>query len=359
VNSELAAVRRRLAVRAFSESGLDAFIVGQPRNLAYLTGARRVLVRGSRPFAPLAVLVGHGADIWMQSSSAGDIPEDLADRLYPQVWSPQRLVEHVARILTAAGATRAGVDSMTPAWRARLAAALPSVEIVVADEVLRAVRTRKTPEELPVLRRAVAAAADAMAAGAEAVTAGATEAEVRARLASAVVSAGGTLSTEGMCAVLEKGAPLRRLPASRIIGAEDRVALDVSAVVDGYEAGAGRTAAAGSGMASGGGTGGSSARWEELRARLLAACRAGAAGADVFRAAGGAGGFERDPTLPVAYGYGFGPEAPLAPGDELAAGEVLALQARGWESGAAGWYARDMILVGEQGAELLSGEITL
>lgn len=355
MSGELAAIRRRRAGQALTKSGLDAFIVGQPRNLAYLTGARRVLVRGSRPFAPLAVLVGPDADVWMQSSSAGDIPEDLGDRLYPQVWNPQRLLEQVAGILGLARATWVGVDSMTPAWRARLPAALPSVQIVMADEVLSGVRVRKTPEELPVLTRAIGAAAAAMAAGAAAVTAGATEAEVRARLASAVVSAGATLPSEGVCAVLEEGSPLRRLPASRLIEGRDRVALDVSAVVDGYEGGAGRTVV--TGTRTGGGTGWPSGRWEELRSRLLAACLAGAAGTDVLRAADGAGGFERDPTLPIAYGYGFGPEAPLAPGDVLAAGEVLAVQARGWEAGGAGWYARDMILVGEQSAELLTAEV--
>lgn len=349
MNAELASSRRRRAAEALAASGLDAFIVGQPRNLAYLTGARRVLVRGSRPFAPLAVLVGAGGNLWMQSSSAGDIPADLADHLYPQVWNPQRLVEEVTAILGTAGAGRVGVDSMTPAWRARLGAALPAVRIVPADAELRRLRMHKTPEELPSLREAVAAAGAAMAAAAAEVTAGATEADVRARLASSVVESGATLPSEGVCAVLEEGQPLRRLPGRRSVGAGDLVALDVSAAVDGYEAGAGRTVVAGQGPAPGD-------RWSQARSRLLAACRAGATGTDLLAAAQLLG---RDPDLPLAYGYGFGPEAPLAPGDELAAGDVIAVQARGWEPGSAGWYARDMVLVGDSAGELLTGAIPL
>jgi Xaa-Pro dipeptidase len=353
LNGELAAVRRRRAWQALAESGLDALIVGQPRNLAYLTGARRILVRGSRPFAPLAVVVGGGADVWMQSFSEADIPEDLADRLYPQLWNPQRLAERVAGILDAAGATRVGVDSMTPAWRARLGAVLPSADLVPADEVLRGVRKRKTGEELPVLRRAVAVAASAMVAAAPAVSAGATEAEIRARIASAVVTAGANLPSEGVCAVLDEGQPLRRLPADRVIGTGDLVALDVSAVLGGYEGGVGRTLAvdgAGSAVPR------PSARWEELRSLVLASCRSGATGADLLAATEHC---PRDPDLPLAYGYGFGPEPPVAPDDQLVAGDVLAVQARGWEPASAGWFARDMVLVGDREGELLTGDLPL
>jgi Xaa-Pro dipeptidase len=351
VTGDLAAIRSRRAGDALAAAGLDAFIVGQPRNLAYLTGTRRVLVRGSRPFAPLAVLLTATGEVWMQSYSTGDIPVGVADRLYPQVWNPQRLVDNVAGILGPAGAGRVGVDSMTPAWRARLVSVLPSVRLVPADALLRRLRARKTPEELPSLRRAVAAAATAMAAACAAAAGGATEAEVRARLAAAVVSSAATLPSEGVCAVLEEGCPLRRLPDRRVIHERDLVALDVSASVDGYEAGAGRTVAAGAG---GGGSAGG--RWEEVLPGLVAACRAGAAGGDILAAAAG---LERDPALPFAYWYGFGPEAPIAPGDELAAGEVLAVQARGWEPGSPGWFARDMILVGDHEGELLTGDIPL
>lgn len=334
---DLATGRRERAARAMAGAGLDAFVVGQPRNLTYLTGARRVLVRGSRSFAPLAVLRADG-EIWMQSSSAGDIPAALSGNLYPQTWDPQNLVGHVAGIL-GAGARRIGVDSMTPAWRARLAAALPSAELVQADGVLRAVRVSKEADELACLRAAVAAVSAAMAAAA-----GATTSEIRARLASAVVAAGATLPHEGTCAVLEEDAPLRRLPADRPIAPGDVVAIDLSAAVDGYEAGAGRTA------------GGSPQRWEELRARLVARCRAGAHAEDL---SGAAAGFGLDPDLPLAYGYGFGPEPPLATGDELHAGDVIAIQARGWERGGAGWFGRDMVLVGDDEGTLLTAEIPL
>lgn len=127
------------------------------------------------------------------------------------------------------------------------------------------------------------------------------------------------------------------------------MALDISAVVDGYEAGAGRTVAAGIGSAA-------SDRWAQARSRLLAACCSGGTGADLLAAVQH---LERDPGLPLAYGHGFGPEAPLSPGDELAAGDVLAVQARGWNRGSAGWYARDMILVGDREGELLTGAIPL
>lgn len=352
MNDHLAGNRRRRAAQALADRGLDALIVGQPRNLAYLTGARRVLVRGSRPFAPLAVLIARDGEVWMQSSSAGDIPEDLADRLYPQAWNPQRLVEEVAGILGPAGAGRVGVDSMTPAWRERLAAALPSARLAAADAVLRPLRMNKTAEELSPLREAVTAAAKAMSAASADVTTGSTEAEVRARLASSVVAAGATLPNEGVCAVLEEGVPLHRLPGRRDIGEGDLVALDVSAVVDGYEAGVGRTFVA---AESGPGPWGRE-QWEDMRSRLLAVCRAGARGADVLAAAEG---FARDPALPLAYGYGFGPETPLGPGDELAAGDVLAVQARGWAPGSAGWFARDMVLVGDNDPELLTRDVPL
>lgn len=333
---DLATGRRERATRAMAAAGLDAFVVGQPRNLTYLTGARRVLVRGSRSFAPLAVLRADG-EIWMQSSSAGDIPAALSANLYPQTWDPQNIVKDVAGIL-GAGAQRIGVDSMTPAWRERLGAALPSAELVKADGVLRAVRVRKDAYELACLRAAVTAAASAMA-----VATGATTSEIRARLASAVVAAGATLPHEGVCAVLEEETPLSRLPGDRPIMTGEVVALDVSAVVDGYEAGAGRTV-------------GGSDRWHDLRERLTGRCRAGAHAEDLSEAAAG---FGLDPDLPLAYGYGFGPEAPMSAGDELHSGDVIAIQARGYKPGGAGWFGRDMVLVGDDDGTLLTAEIPL
>lgn len=361
MSADLASIRRQRAGRALSGAGLDALIVGQPRNLVYLTGARRVLVRGSRPFAPLAVLLAGEGDVWMQSFSTGDVPATLGRHLYAQEWNPQRLVEQVRRILGSFGATRIGVDSMTPAWRARLGAVLPSAELVPADTILRRLRTHKAAEELAPLGRAVAAAGAAIADTTAAVAAGTTEARVRARLASAVMTAGASLPHEGVCAVLEETSPLRRLPRDRLIQPGDRVAVDVSAVVDGYEAGVGRTVTVGAtspvGEVAPGGDD-PAAPWRDLRSHLVAACRAGGRGADLLAAAHG---WEREPALPLAYGYGFGPEAPLAPGDELAAGAVIAVQARIWGHGAgpAGWFGRDMVIVDADGGMLLTGEIPL
>jgi len=332
----LASDRRRRAGAALARQGCDVVVVGRPVNLAYMTGARRVLVRGSRPFAPLALLFPSSGEVHIQSASLGGMPEGVGlGDLYPQSWDPHRLASEVARLTGTP--RRVGVDCMTPGWAALLHDALPAAELMPIDDALRSVRLVKTAEELVPLQAAV----DAVAAGHEAVAPhirpGVGERALRAR---ATASMGGidvsTTATEVVCSRLRPGERARRLPGDGVLADGDGVLVDLGASVSGYEAVMGRTLPCGEVAGLGALTG----EWRARRERVAGACRPGATAAAVMDA-GGAGA--------VLYGMGFGPEPPLAEADRLEEGAVIAVA-----FGTPGFCARDMILVRADGGEVLT-----
>lgn len=335
-DTALASDRRRRAGEALVRRGCDVALIGRPVNLAYVTGARRVLVRGSRPFAPLAVFFPGSDEVHIQSASLGGMPDGFPlGSLYPQSWDPQRLVSEVASI--AGAPRRVGVDCMTPGWAALLRRALPGADLIPVDDALRAVRVVKSADELDRVETAVDAVVRGHAAVAPCVHPGVGERALRARAASVL---GGidvwTTATEVVCSRRSSGGRVRRLPGDEVLAEGDAVVVDLGASASGYEAVIGRTLACGEvpGFAT------LADEWRARRDEVARSCRAGATAAAVIHTAGAGA---------VLHGMGFGPEPPLAANDRLEEGALIAVALE-----ASGYYGRDMILVHAGGGEVLT-----
>jgi Xaa-Pro dipeptidase len=101
-------------------------------------------------------------------------------------------------------------------------------------------------------------------------------------------------------------------------------------------------------------------RWDSLWARLIAACRPGAGGAELLTAYETAG--EPAPPMPVARGLGMGFDPPVvskhlpatATGERLEPGMVLAVTGYVWESGIGAVFGREAVLITADGAEVLT-----
>ena len=105
-------------------------------------------------------------------------------------------------------------------------------------------------------------------------------------------------------------------------------------------------------------------RSTDLWARLLEACRPGGAAADLLAAYEAAG--ESLPAMPVAHGLGLGFDPPVVSADlpttsaeeRLEPGMVLAVTGYVWEAGVGAVFVRDAVLIGDDGAEVLTSSPT-
>ncbi len=105
-------------------------------------------------------------------------------------------------------------------------------------------------------------------------------------------------------------------------------------------------------------------RSNELWERLIAACRPGGCAADLLAAYEAAG--ESLPATPVAHGLGLGFDPPVISADlpgtcaeeRLEPGMVLAVTGYVWQSGVGAVFSRDAVLIGDDGAEVLTSSPT-
>jgi Xaa-Pro aminopeptidase len=138
------------------------------------------------------------------------------------------------------------------------------------------------------------------------------------------------------------------------------VALSAGALADGYVGEVGRTWPVGD-------VPGADAlfrRSNELWEHLIAACRPGGSAADLLSAYDAAG--EPLPATPVAHGLGLGFDPPVVSADlpstcaeeRLEPGMVLAVTGYVWEPGVGAVFSRDAVLIGDDGAEVLTSSPT-
>lgn len=360
--ARLRADRRQRCLEAMERADLDVLVLGREANARYVSGARRLYVAGTRPFAPGCVLVRATGDVHLMSTWDEGIPGEI-DRanLFALTWNPMNFVAALQQAEGVAGARRVGVDAMGPLFAQLLPMAMPSAELVGAEELLRELRMHKLPDEIACIRTAVAVAEAAVLASAEAIRPGVRERELLGAFDRRMTDFGLTApAVEGTFCVTPKGRAYmpRRLVSDRVIDAAQLVAVDGGVLYAGYEGSVGRTypssAAAAPAAADG------ARRWREVSSRLLEVCRPGKTGADI-RAAYAASG-EPLPPFPIAVSIGLGHEAPIAGSSlgedfdrrwELAAGMVLAVTA--YAGGAEGGYlGTETVLITDDGPELLT-----
>ena len=280
-----------------ARQGVDVLVLGREGNARYVSGAQRLFLAGERAFAPGCVVVGESGDVHVLSVTDVGIPP--ADKLYPPSWNPGTLVERVANIPGVSAARRIGVDGLTPLFEGLITAAIPGVELVDGEAVMRQARRVKSPDEVARIRAAASVAAAVMGAALDAVARG---------------DGDHTITAVAMEVMAEEGTTTAAFEPI-VTRARDRVAVAVGVLKDGWEADMTRTVPGPSNP--------------DALTTAIEKCRPGIAvsdmGADV-------------------HGVGLGYEV-LAPADVLEAGMVLSV---GVDS------ARDTVLVTAGSPEVLT-----
>ena len=235
--------KRRLA-RAQSELAarkLDVLIATPSTNYEYLTGYNpgrsERLIALILPVAGAAAVVSPSFEVERikRHSVIGDV------RGWEEQDDPYALVRDVVRALVPGAATGTLALESTTAYQSalRLGAALPGWTLVDAAPVTERLRVIKTPEEVALIRRAIAITQDAMAATFAQLAVGVTEVEVSRVLAGEMErrgAPGGGLVQFGPSSALPHGGP-----AGPKLMRETVVLIDCGCRVGGYESDITRT----------------------------------------------------------------------------------------------------------------------
>ncbi|PQD97354.1 Xaa-Pro aminopeptidase [Mycobacterium sp. EPG1] len=354
----LRAGRRERALAQMAAHDLDVLVLGRQANVRYVTGAPQLWVAGTRPFAPICVLVRATGEIHLNSSWDEGIPEEIGhDHLYGLAWNPMTLIEVLKGIDGAADATRVGTDAISPTFAKLLPLAFPNAELVDAEIAMKAARRTKTADELRVLRGALNVAESGLAAAVSELAVGVTEQALNGVLMEAMTAGGySTSATQDGAWITSRDHAWRVGRRDRRIAEGDLVAFAAGALADGYVGEVGRTWPVGEVP----GADALFGRAHDLWERLIDACRPGASATGLLTAYDAAG--EALPPVPVAHGLGLGfdppvisPDLPQTCADErLDPGTVLAVTAYVWEPGVGSVFHRDAVLIGEDGPEVLT-----
>jgi Xaa-Pro dipeptidase len=350
--------RRARAIAQMEAHDLDVLVLGRQANVRYVTGAPQLWVAGTRPFAPICVLVRATGEIHLNSTWDEGIPEEIGhDHLYGLAWNPMTIVEVLKGIEGAAEAKRVGTDAMSPSFAQLLPIAFPSAEFVDAEVAMKAARRTKTADEIRVLRGALGVAKRGLAAAVSELGAGVTEQALNGVLMEAMTAGGySTSATQDGAWITSPEHSWRVGRRDRRIAEGDLVAFAAGALADGYVGEVGRTWPVGD-------VPGADAlfrRSNDLWESLIERCRPGASAADLLAAYDATG--EALPPIPVAHGLGLGfdppvisPDLPQTSADErLDPGTVLAVTAYVWERGVGAVFHRDAVLIGDDGPEVLT-----
>src|SRR6202022_1542422 len=82
---------------AMADADVDVLVLGREANARYVSGAHRLWLAGTRPFAPGCVVVRDTAAVHLLSITDDGVPQAVPpERLYPISWNPMNLVAAVA-----------------------------------------------------------------------------------------------------------------------------------------------------------------------------------------------------------------------------------------------------------------------
>jgi Xaa-Pro aminopeptidase len=351
--------RRRRLLAAMEAAGLDVLVLGRPNDVRYAAGARTLWRTGANPFAPMCVVVAQTGRVHLLSTWDDGIPPEIGhDDLYGLFWDPGHLIAALASIPGLTAARRVGTDSLTPFFGQVLADIVPALELVDASGLLADVRADKTTDELACIETALTLAEAGLAAMDAALEPGMTERALLGTYAEAVSRLGApTPPSESVAFATPRQGPVRYryLASDRLINKGELVVLSPGALYAGYEAGVGRTRTAGAAPSVGAVA--LADRGRSALDGLIAACRPGHTGADLYRAWESTG--EPPAEIALAYGVGLGAEAPVvgfSRGAEatLREGAVLNVQAFVSQEGTGGFFERELVRIGVSGPEVLS-----
>ena len=340
---------------------LDILVLGRQANVRYVSGTPQLWVAGTRPFGPTCVLVRATGAVHLLSTWDEGVPDDIPhENLYGISWNPTNTMAVLQRIEGAATARRVGTDALSPVFAQLLPAAFPNAEFVDGELAMRAARHIKTAEEVGSLREAIAVAESGLAAAVSELRPGVSEQTLAGVLLEALAAGGvSTPSNQDVAWVTSRDHPWRRVNGDGRVQAGDLVAFSAGVLAGGYIGEVGRTWPAGVGRDAPSVTA-LYRRWDNLWARLIAACRPGAGAGELLSAYQAAG--EPAPPMPVARGLGMGFDPPViskhlprtAAEERLEPGMVLAVTGYVWEQGVGAVFGREAVLITADGSEVLT-----
>jgi Xaa-Pro aminopeptidase len=226
-----------------SDAEIDVLLLGREANARFVSGADRLWLAGTRPFAPGCVVVGSTGAVHVLSITDDGLPADLSpDRLYPITWNPVAMLGHIGAIDAVGGARRIGVDGMTPLFEQLIEAVLGGPELVDAEALLRGVRRQKSTDDVAGIAAAVDAAERALDAASDALTPGITEIELQGVYEEAMTAAALTAPAfEGTFCIADPGGAPRTFPTARAVSDGDLVHVRAGVMRDGWEGFVART----------------------------------------------------------------------------------------------------------------------
>jgi Xaa-Pro aminopeptidase len=350
--------RRARAMAQMEAFDLDVLVLGRQANVRYVTGAPQLWVAGTRPFAPICVVVRATGEIHLNSTWDEGMPEEIDhDHLYGLAWNPMTLIEVLKNIDGAATAGRVGTDALSPTFGQLLPIAFPNAELVDGELAMRTARRIKTAEEVVALRGATRMAEAGLAAALSELSPGNTEQSLTGAMLEAMAAGGvSTSATQDGAWVTSREHRWRQGPRDRLVADGDLVAFASGALADGYVGEVGRTVPVGDVPGADELYDRSNALWD----KLITACQPGAPASDLLAAYEVAG--EPLPPMPVAHGLGLGFDPPVVSPDlpatsaeaHLDPGTVLAVTGYVWAQGVGAVYQRDAVLITDDGAEVLT-----
>ena len=279
---ELRTGRRARAMAQMEAFDLDVLVLGRQANVRYVTGAPQLWVAGTRPFAPICVVVRTTGEIHLNSTWDEGMPEEIDhDHLYGLAWNPMTLIEVLRNIDGAATARRVGTDALSPTFGQLLPIAFPNAELVDGELAMRTARRIKTAEEVVALRGATRVAEAGLAAALSELAPGITEQSLTGAMLEAMAAGGvSTSATQDGAWVTSREHRWRQGPRDRLVADGDLVAFASGALADGYLAEVGRTVPVGDVSGADELFDRSNALWD----KLIAACKPGASASDLIAA---------------------------------------------------------------------------
>jgi Xaa-Pro aminopeptidase len=357
--ARLRAERRAKVLAGMQRFDLDALILGGDGDVRYVSGARQLGRSGVLPFAPVAVVVRETARVHLLSTWDEGVPPEIGrDDLYPLSWNPANIAAALATIPGVRQSRRVGTDGLTPMFADLLSELVTSAELVDAAPVMVTARRVKSPDEVTCLDVASAIAEAALSAVEDALEPGITELQLLGVYYETVARLGAPIApSESVCFATPKHGPIhfRYLASDRPIEDGELVVIAPGALYAGYEAGLACTRVAGSSGLKGAAQ--LAARCARGMDALIAACRPGSTGADLYRAWENTGNGESQ--VPLAHGLGLGAEPPLIGlgrgGDaELEEGMVLSVQSWVAQQGVGGCLERATVHIEGRESSILT-----
>ncbi|MBV8347925.1 MAG: aminopeptidase P family protein [Mycolicibacterium sp.] len=357
--ARLRAERRAKVLSGMERHDLDALILGGVGDVRYVSGARQLGRSGVLPFAPVAVVVRKTARVHLLSTWDEGVPPEIGyEDLYGMSWNPANLMAALATIPGLCESRKVGTDGLTPMFAGLISQLVTTAEVVDAALVMAAARRIKTPDEITCLEVASAIAEAALSALEDALAPGITERQLLGVYYERVASLGAPYSpSESVCFATPRRGPVRYryLASDRPIGDGELVVLTSGALYAGYEAGLARTRVAGRSAPPG--TADLASRCARSMDGLMAACRPGNTGADLYRAWENSG--NRESPVPLAHGLGLGAEPPLiglGRGSDAGLQEGMVLSVQSWvpEEGVGGCLERATVRIESAGSSILT-----